>query len=558
MAELFNAIAPVYQSGKMDNDLDSVFKVAATSGVVLLPGDGRPYTDAKGGPFEVADLLLPVDLKAWETLTKAHNAGMEIFPTWFSFKDGYFEFSQEEFCLAFIRCHHLERHKGKFMMDGSPATVQEVKQAIRRSLAIVRADAGGKIYGTYSALTTMVKDDEPAEVNRPRMTRQVLSEELESRGFSVKHNVITKQMEIMGRTEAGRVPSQDDLSVLLHDALADTYKGATFDVITQYVAFEARENEYNPVLDLLQSTAWDGVDRLPELFHLMGIDEDELSKALVTKWLLQSVALLFNDISSGPFGADGCLVLNGTQGAGKTSLFRHLAIHDSWFGEGLSIDDRDKDTTRRTLSTWLCELGEIESTFKSDVSRLKAFITNAVDHYRLPYGRSDTVAPRMTSLCATCNSGRYLVDETGNRRWWSIPFRRIIPREELLALDALQLWAQVFSMVEPLSYKEKSSCFRLTDEQRRQLAYRNESYEKPSKAQEEVEDILAQAKRDGLTFKQMTVAEFKEAWPLLRNYSTQQIGVALSRCGIDALRTKAARTRELPTPTPSGTPWRGV
>lgn len=290
------------------------------------------------------------------------------------------------------------------------------------------------------------------------------------------------------------------------------------------------------------------------MFALIGIEDDPLSQTLVRKWLRQSVALLFNDAKD-PFGADGCLVFNGDQGAGKTSLLRHLALKDAWFAEGCSIDDRDKDTTRRIVTKWLSELGEVESTLKSDISKLKAFVSSAVDHYRLPYGRSDVVAPRHTSLAATCNSDRYLIDPTGNRRWWSVPFTRKVPRDELLALDALQLWSQVYAEVEPMTYQEKAACFRLTQDEQEKLAERNGEYEKPSKGQPEVEDILAKANTEGLAFKLMTVAEFKETWPVLRQYTVQQIGVALKRCGIEPKRTKHARLAELPTPTKAGVPW---
>lgn len=554
--KLFPHIADSYQDGKMDDNLDLVFAQAAMDGIVLLPGAGRPYVEAKSGSFDVDDLLLPFDRKAWGSITKAHNGGMDIFPEWFTYNPaGYFEFTQEDFLLAFIRCKRLTKHHGSFLMDGNPVSKPDVKGALRRSLAIVRKDAGKELYGAFAALNTIVKDDEPDE-KRGRLTIEALADEMEKRGYNAKFNVIAAEYEVTGTTPSGRIMTQDDLVTLMHDNLADNYSGCSFDVLTQYSSLIARENRYNPVLDLLKATTWDGVDRLPQLYALVGVEDDPLSKTLIRKWLLQTVALLFNDAAD-PFGADGCLVFNGEQGAGKTSLLRHLAMRDAWFAEGCSIDDRDKDTTRRIVTKWLAELGEVESTLKSDISKLKAFVSSAVDRYRLPYGRSDVVAPRHTSLAATCNSDRYLIDPTGNRRWWSIPFTRKIPREELLALDPLQLWAQVFALVDPLSYKDKAGCFRLTAEEQEQLAVRNGEYEKPSKGQEEVEDILAQAQAEALTYKRMTVAEFVELWPVLRKYTTQQIGVALKRCGIESTRTKTARLMELPTPSASGSPWRG-
>lgn len=549
--KVFPQIADSYQSGELDANLDMVFDTAAADGIILLPGDGRPYVPAKGGSFAVDDLLLPFDKAVWQTITKAHDAGIDVFPEWFTYNPaGYFEFTQEDLLVAFIRCKKLTKHRGNFLMEGQQVSRPVVKGALRRSLAIVRKDAGRELYGAMAALDTIVQDDEPGGEKSARMTRAVLAAAVKELGFSVKYNLITCSYEIDGRTPAGRAASQDDLCVLLHDTLADSYKGTSLDIIAQYTAMEARENAYNPVLELLQSTQWDGTDRLPQLYSIMGIENDPLSQTLTMKWLFQTVALLFNDAAD-PYGADGCLVLNGDQGTGKTSLFRHLAMRDAWFGEGCSIDDRDKDTSRRVVTKWISELGEVESTLKSDISKLKAFITAAVDSYRLPYGKSDTTAPRHTSLCATCNSDRYLIDPTGNRRWWSVPFTRTVPREELLALDALQLWCQIFAIVEPMTTTQRAACYRLTAEEQADLAVRNGEFEKPSKAQDEVADILEKAARDHLATKIMTVSELKAMWEVLRPYSVQQISAALKRCGIEITKgSKGKRTAELPTPAP--------
>lgn len=545
---VFQSIADSYQRGTLDNDLDAVFSVAASSGIVLLPGIERRFVEAKGGAFEVVDLLLPVDLVTWKTLTAAKRAGINIFPTWFTYNSekGYFEFTQEELCRQFIRAHQLTRHKGAFVVNGAAVSDDSVKEALRRVLAIVRKDAGSYVNGAFAALKVMCKDDAPGP-KRDTIKIESLKSEMEARGYIVRYNVVSGEYETSGRTEAGRKMTQDDLVTLLHNALADEYKGVSFETLYQYVSYCGRENQYNPVIKLLSETEWDGLDRLPQLYSIVGATDDDLSKTLIRKWLYQAVALLFNDASD-PFGADGCLVLNGEQGAGKTSLFRHLALRDEWFGEGCSIDDHDKDTGRRVITKWISELGEVESTLKSDISKLKAFVSASIDRYRLPYGKADIVSPRLTSLCATCNSDRYLIDPTGNRRWWSVPFTRIVPRDELVGLDALQLWAQIYSVVAPLEYRDKAACFRLTEEERKQLAIRNGEYEKPLKGQPEVEDILTIAARDELKRKKMTVSEFKNLWEVLRPYSAQQISASLKACGIVISKTKAGMCAELPLP----------
>ena len=541
--------------------LDIALPILANEGCVLLRNGSM--AKAKGGTFKLDALLLPHDLEAFVSLDAAKKAGQNVYPRWLFFDEskGFLDYREPDLVESFIDHYQMEQQNGDFIMRGERVTPDKVKAALLESLSIVRANPGSKLYSTFSTFSTKCPCAESATTpasstshGKTRLTLTALDLELHAHDFAVRHNVIAGEYEVVGKSDNGRIISMDDLVTLMHDCLADDYKGVSFATLEQYITYHAREHQYNPVLVELESVKWDGVDRLPMLYALVGVEYDPLSQTLIRKWLYQAVALLFNDPAK-PFGADGCLVFNGAQGAGKTSLFRHLALKDEWFGEGCSIDDRDKDTTRRIVTKWISELGEVESTLKSDISKLKAFVSAPVDRYRLPYGRADIVSPRMTALCATCNSERYLIDPTGNRRWWSVPFNRTIPRAELEALDAWQLWAQVYTLIKPLSYDAKASCFRLTAEEQKALAIRNGEYEKPQKGQLEVEDILTRADRDALTWKSMTISEFKSMWDVLRPYNAQQIGVALKACGVEIKHKKRGSVADLPTPSPSGNPF---
>jgi len=117
--------------------------------------------------------------------------------------------------------------------------------------------------------------------------------------------------------------------------------------------------------------------------------------------------------------------LQGGQGIGKTQFFRHLAIKDNFFKGGATIDMSNKDSIMSSTKVWICELGEIDSTTKKEQSALKAFLTESTDRYREPYARYEVIRLRRTAFCGTVNPKGYLRDETGNRRYWTVPVESI-------------------------------------------------------------------------------------------------------------------------------------
>lgn len=412
------------------------------------------------------------------------------------------------------------------------------------------------------AFATIYAPQEAPKAKR-RLTLESLNAEIMVRGWAVRHNVLAQKFE--GTNDKGEEIPIDRMLARLHSDLGDNYKNTSPQILQLYAIEIAKENQYNPVLEYLSGKAWDGTDRFPALYDLMRLPEDDwLSRALVRKWLLQTMCMLHNGRNGIFYGAEGVLSLNGAQGTGKTSLLRHLAINDEWFKEGACIKDYDKDTMRRCLTRWIVELGEVESTLKSDIEELKAFVTSSQDAYRLPYGREDIEEARRSSLCATCNSEGYLIDNTGNRRWFTVPISQPIPYAEIKAFDALQLWLQVKTLVQDMTPQEMGACFRLSAKEREALIERNSGYEKPVKAGDEVRDIIETAKAKGCTFQYMTVTEWKSQYPELSHYSSQQVSTALKQLGFTQQRIRldgscnASRTYELPTRVTADKPFRVI
>lgn len=93
------------------------------------------------------------------------------------------------------------------------------------------------------------------------------------------------------------------------------------------------------------------------------------------------------------FRSRGVLTLQGSQGIGKTTWFKHVisdeALRDQAIKLGHSWDGGSKDSKLSMIRHRIVELGELEGSFRSEISALKAFITEDFDKIRPPYARSD-------------------------------------------------------------------------------------------------------------------------------------------------------------------------
>lgn len=372
-------------------------------------------------------------------------------------------------------------------------------------------------------------------------TPEILEEYLTEKNISIKWNEMTQTANITGVQGESKEHINANLPAILFSKLQGKYKRCNMNTIQSYLDIIATRNKYNPVIDLLDNYTYDGKDYLTEFLEILGIDdEDELSKTLIKKWLWQGIAMLHNDEEK-PFGAESVLVFTGRQGIGKTSAFRKLCLIPELFKSGVCIDFRDKDTYINASTGWIVELGEIESTFKKDVEQLKAFITQERDIYRKPYARDTIQAIRRTNLCGSCNSDRFLIDTTGNRRFWTVPLE-YVDLARLESFNALQLWKQI-----ELIALNNLQGFRLTQEESKLLAERNGEHEKLLKGEEEILDILNYENSD---LRYMTITEFKNLYPSLRNYSSIQISMVLDKLGYTMKKKKVAgkvqRVRLLP------------
>ena len=184
----------------------------------------------------------------------------------------------------------------------------------------------------------------------------------------------------------------------------------------------AKEQSINPPREYLSRLRWDGTPRLDTwLTYYLGADEQppEYLALVGSKWLIGAVSRVFDPGCK----FDSVLILEGTQGIGKSMALRSLSTFN---GQDFFLDSvgdiRSKDTLMTMQGKLIVEIAELASFRKSENEEIKAFITRQVDEYRPPYGRTVLRRPRYFVLAGSTNELEegYLTDDTGNRRYWPV------------------------------------------------------------------------------------------------------------------------------------------
>ncbi|WP_394886331.1 VapE domain-containing protein [Clostridium butyricum] len=301
--------------------------------------------------------------------------------------------------------------------------------------------------------------------------------------IGVYDNVIKKSVTIKTQKEEREVCDAD--LVEIKSAYANLNVNYNKNEVNDFVNKVAKDNEKNPVKEFLVRNYDNNIDYFEQFCKAITLSEEcnqEYSFNLLKKWLIQCVALAHN--TDGIIETQGVLVLKGSQGIGKTTLLRKLSPHPSWVKDGHSLNLKDKDNVRECLRFWICELGELNSSFKkSDQDDLKAFLTKKVDEIRLPYAINISTYPRMTSFCASVNDDEFLRDKTGNRRFWILDIVDI-NLDYIRNMDVSGLWAQI--------YKEyiDGAEFYLSKEEMEALNTYNKQYTVNSTLSEMLKEIL--------------------------------------------------------------------
>jgi putative DNA primase/helicase len=209
---------------------------------------------------------------------------------------------------------------------------------------------------------------------------------------------------------------------------------------------------YHPVLDWIDSKPWDGVDRIKDLADTLVMRDPKLNpwrNVVVRRYLIQLATALTNWQREIPVDVGYCLVLQGAQGINKSKWAKYGVLPAQWVKGDMSLkldSGNERDTIQRATMTAITELAELEATFrKSDISALKNVLTTTVDLYRPMWGRVPEPRARCTVFLPTINPDDYLVDSSGERRFWTLAVERCHWQHDI---DKQQLMAQAMALME--------------------------------------------------------------------------------------------------------------
>lgn len=209
-------------------------------------------------------------------------------------------------------------------------------------------------------------------------------------------------------------------------------------VVHEAIRAVSAANQIHPVRDYLNGLAHDGIDRVAHwLYHYCGADSSSYTAEVGTRWLISAVARIFEPGCK----VDSCLIFEGPQGAGKSTVIKILG--GEWYNDGLT-DIGTKDAVIKLRGKWIVEIPELSALDRRESSEIKAFMSTAVDRYRPPYARSAIDSPRHFVFAGTVNHDVYLRDETGQRRFWPVE-TGIIDLGGLFR-DRDQLWAEAVAL----------------------------------------------------------------------------------------------------------------
>lgn len=256
-------------------------------------------------------------------------------------------------------------------------------------------------------------------------------------------NTFSGRGEVLGplpwNKEGRRRPWEDNDNAGLYWYMEKAYSISSNGKVDGAISLHSAKHAFNDVQTYLNGLTWDGTARLDTLFvDYLGAEDSDYTRAVTRKAFVAAVARAMRPGTK----FDQMVILSGPQGIGKSTLLDKMS--KGWFNDSIRTFE-GKEASELLQGVWIVEVAELDAFRRTDVSRIKQFISQRADRFRAAYGRHVKEMPRCCVFFGTTNSDEYLTDRTGNRRFWpvnvgTVPARLSVWQDLPENLD--QLWAE--------------------------------------------------------------------------------------------------------------------
>lgn len=354
---------------------------------------------------------------------------------------------------------------------------------------------------------------------------------LRNGGSSYRYNTFTQRIEVDGAPIEGA----ERFYLTLAEMGYKVSKEVALDCIVQV----ANESPYDPVTEYLDRVAATVepayIESLATGYLRPGDQPGTIYDEMIKRTLIGAVARAYNPGCK----HDTACVIMGDQGAYKSSFWACLG-HD-FFSDALG-DISSKDDLMVLHRSWLMEWAELDHvTNRKHAGQVKAFLSQAVDMFRVPYGKATEAFPRRGIIVGTTNrTTGFLVDETGNRRFWVIPTTKT--QADQIDTAALLLERDAIWSAAVAAYRNGETN-RLPAAYEQQLGEENDSYVVDNPWQAEIELWLRKHGELEITTEKLLTDAIKK--PVERQTKADQMQVAdvLKRLGFKRYRSGKGSTR---------------
>jgi predicted P-loop ATPase len=254
------------------------------------------------------------------------------------------------------------------------------------------------------------------------------------------------------------------------------------------LSLHSNDHAFNEVQDYLTRQAWDGTPRIDTLYiDYLGALDTPYNRTVARKGCVAAVARAM--VPGCKF--DNMTILVGPQGIGKSSLLDILSR--GWFNDSIRTFE-GKEASELLQGVWIVEVSELDAFRRTDVARIKQFLSLRADRFRAAYGRHVKELPRPCVFFGTTNTKDFLQDTTGNRRFWPVDTGEQSPTKSVwrdLPDEVDQVWA------EAMFYWKMGETLYLTGEVETASKVKQEEHRETSTYEGITLDFIARGVPDG-------------------------------------------------------------